>query len=1024
MSPINSWTEEKEYWRNLEELARTPEYEELVRREFPEGADTPPHDFSRRRFLQLMGASIALAGFSGCKWPREEIVPFALRPDGIAPGITRRFATTFEMGHSSTGVLVTSYDGRPVKVEGNPAHPASGGATDLFAQASVLELYDPDRSRKPATKKGGKATWEQFTTEWQPKTAALWERGGEGLAVLSERSSSPSLDAMKDRLLNSFPNAKWYEYEAISWDERREGTRIAFGTPHDVHLDCSKARVILSLDDDLFGGNPAALKNSREIMAQRDPDTSEMNRLYIVESTLTTTGISADHRLGVAASKVGVFATALLSELIERHGVEAPDNFGVYRASHNDRSQKLIAALADDLAHHKGSSVITAGQSQPAWVHTLTCFLNQALGNVGNTVHYTADHDPARLSHGEAIRELTGAMGAGEVQMLVMLGGNPAHDAPADLDFGAALAKVPESTHLSLYKNETSLLSTWHLPRAHYLEAWGDARAEDGTWSMVQPLIEPLYHGKTPIELLALLLGEGERSGYEIVRRTMRESLDTGLDFEKFWRRAIHDGVVAKTIDPLTKASFQQDVSPMNIDPRGITRALRSGPAYAEPTRREDGIEVILHPSQTLFDGRFANSSWLQEIPVQSTKLTWDNAAVLSPATAAEIGVTSGDNVRVSHDNREITLPAFVVPGQPTGTVAIALGYGRTAAGHVGSGVGVNAYALRTTAHPSSLTGAKIEKASGRKKLATTQTQYMIDDIGMKGRGKRLSAIVREGEFETYKHDPDHALPHDHHPPLISLWKELSFSGHAWGMATDLGKCTGCSACVVACQAENNIPVVGLDEVARGRGMHWLRIDRYFSGDPESPQIINQPLTCQQCENAPCEQVCPVGATQHSEEGLNDMTYNRCIGTRYCANNCPYKVRRFNFFNNQKDMKEIEKMVYNPEVTPRARGVMEKCTFCVQRIQNGKIRAKNAGREVGDGEITPACAQVCPTGAITFGDLADKESRVSRKHELHRAYYLLEELNVKPRNAFLARIRNSNPALVKAQKESHGDQHG
>ncbi len=1009
MSPVSGRGGEKEYWRTLEELAKSPEYEELLRREFPEGADLPPQHFSRRRFLQLMGASVALAGFSGCRWPKEEIVPYAHRPEGAVPGASRRFATTFEMGHRSTGLLVTSYDGRPIKAEGNPAHPVSAGTTDLYAQASVLGLYDPDRSRAPYRREGNGGaivTWERFEEEARHIVTESAANGGAGLALLTGRSSSPSLGAMKARLLRAFPQARWYEYEPISWDSRREGTRIAFGAPYEVYADYGDARVILSLDNDLFGDDPAALRNAREIMARRDPDSREMNRLYVVESVFTTTGTVADHRLALKGSDIALFAGALMARLVAHHGVRPPDGFR--SPEEGVVPERFVAAVASDLAQNRGRSVITAGANQGAAVHALVCDLNEALGNVGQTVRYIADDDPDRPSHAEAIGKLAVDMRAGKVDTLVLLGTNPVYDAPARIDFVSAMKKVRRAIHLGVYRDETAHRSNWHLPCAHYLESWGDARAADGTYCTVQPLIEPLYGGRTPAELIALLLGDETRTGYEIARRTMRESLDTGIDFEKFWRRALHEGIVPGTARPFAEPAVKRSA---------VAEAFGRLPKASAP------FEVILHADQTVYDGRFANNSWLQEIPSHMTKLTWDNAANIGVATAKKLGVATGDLVRVTHGGGEITLPVFVTPGQAAGTAAIPLGYGRTAAGHVGSGVGVNAAAIRPADLSLILAGAKMEKVRGRKKLATTQAQYLIDNIGMQGRARRTAALVREGEFEAYRRDPAGALHGSHHPPLVNLWKELSTSGHAWGMATDLGKCTGCNACLAACQAENNIPVVGPDEVARGRGMHWIRIDRYFSGDVEDPDVTNQPLTCQQCENAPCEGVCPVGATQHSEEGLNDMVYNRCIGTRYCSNNCPYKVRRFNFFNNQKDLKEIEKMVYNPEVSPRPRGVMEKCSYCVQRIQNGKIAARNEGRPLADGEITPACAQVCPTGAITFGDLTDKASRVSKKHALHRAYYLLEELNIRPRNAFLARIRNTNPALTK-EKESHGDTHG
>ncbi|NNE08977.1 MAG: 4Fe-4S dicluster domain-containing protein, partial [Gemmatimonadetes bacterium] len=764
--------------------------------------------------------------------------------------------------------------------------------------------------------------WAQFQKSLQGDLAGLWERGGAGLVVLTEKSSSPSLQDLRTRLLASYPNAKWTEYEPVSWDAMREGANIAFGAPYRVHADFKRASVVVALDDDLFGYHPTSLKNARDFMEGRGGSGENMNRMYAIEPVHSITGSMADHRLPLRASEIEAFTHALASELAKKGVPIAGAIQGKLKTGAHVPAE-FVATMAEDLANHRGRSIVTAGYRQPASVHALVNAINTALGNIDKTVLLTRDPEGERPSHEQAIADVAADMNAGRVKVLAMLGGNPVYDAPADLDFGAALAKVPTSIHLSLYEDETSRKCTWHLPQAHYLEAWNDARAWDGTVSTVQPLIDTLYDGKTNLEVVAMMLGEQPFSGFEIVRRTFRSMAGPVADFEKSWRRALHEGIVENTALPTDRAA---------LNAAAVAGALHGG-------SHDEGFEVLFTHDARVFDGRFANSSWLQEMPDPMTKVTWDNTANMSPASAEELGVKTGDIVNVTVEGKSLSIPVYVMPGHAPRSVSIALGYGRTAAGHVGDGVGANAYALRTTKTGYIAHGGQIKGTGARAKLATTQDHYLIDDIGMSGYDKRYSAIVREAQFVDYKKKGKDAFHHDHHPPLVSLWKEPEFEGAAWGMSVDLSKCTGCGTCVIACVAENNIPVVGKDEVRRGREMQWLRIDRYFHGDKENPTAIHQPLHCQQCENAPCEQVCPVGATQHNEEGLNDMAYNRCIGTRYCANNCPYKVRRFNYFNNQDPVSPIEKMVYNPNVTVRSRGVMEKCTWCVQRINRVKIDA-------------------------------------------------------------------------------------
>jgi MoCo/4Fe-4S cofactor protein with predicted Tat translocation signal len=1032
MSSVKHENGKKVFWRSLDELEGTPEFQKFVEHEFSEPVgDTTPSSPERRRFMQLMGASFAFAGATGCRWEEDKILPHTRRPDGAVPGVPRFFTTVMDIGGYATGLTVKSFDGRPIKVEGNPNHPDSRGAAGVYHQASLLELYDPDRSRTVVTHAGGQraeSTWDEFGKVQRELTAALRARQGQGFAVLSESSSSPSFQDMKRRLLAAFPQAKWHEYEAISDDNPRAGSQLAFGGFYRPLVDLTRAAVVLSLDADFLGADRSALRLARAFAEMRRPETGTMSRIYAVESGYSPTGGAADHRLPLRSDLVKALAAALDASLTPKlgspEGAGAPQPRPAAAFLAEPGVQKFLAALEQDLLAHRGRSVVLAGERQPPEVHALAHRLNTLLGNVGTTVSYVPDANGNRPSHADAIKELVADMNGGAVETLLILGGNPVYDAPSDLSFGEALGKVKTSIHLSLFEDETSRACTWHLPRAHYLEAWGDGRGWDGTISIAQPLIAPLHGGKSAIELVAMLLGDSTREGIDIVKRTLARRLGD----ERVWRRAVHDGVVAGS----ALAPVQPQVK--SIPP------LAFAPNELGGSEAQNGqLELVLEACPKLYDGRWANNGWLQELPDPMTKLTWDNAAVINPVTAKALGIQNATLVTLGIGGNSITLPALVSPGQAKGSVRVALGYGRTAAGIVGFGgylehgdvarlgpelskgdvqpVGVNAYALRTTALTSFGSGLQVQPTGKKYRLGVTEHTHAIDDeIGKQGVAERLPALVREATLEEFKKHPDFAKHVVHHPPLLSLWREpVSYDGHKWGMTVDLSKCVGCNACMVACQAENNVPVVGKERVLMGREMHWLRIDRYYKGDAEAPELVTQPVLCMQCENAPCEQVCPVGATMHSREGLNDMVYNRCIGTRYCSNNCPYKVRRFNYFNMNEDLKleknATKKMVMNPDVTVRFRGVMEKCTYCVQRIQSVKIEAKNNRRPIQDGEITPACAQTCPTEALVFGDLNDPKSRVARLQNSPRSYAMLQELNVRPRTEYLARVRNPNPEL-------------
>jgi molybdopterin-containing oxidoreductase family iron-sulfur binding subunit len=986
-------------WRSLDDLAGDPGFQEMVGREFPAYADEMLAP-SRRDFLRLMGASVALAGATACRrWPMEHIVPMAHRPEGYVPGNALQYATAFELGGVATGLLATSYDGRPVKIEGNPLHPGSLGATDPLAQATVLQLYDPDRSTEVVERVPGGASVSHGVGAFEawagPQFATLRAAGGEGLRVLAAPTSSPTMAAARARFLAAFPKAVWLEWDPLTRDNAREGAAMAFGRPLRTIHDLSRADVIVACDADLLFDDPQAIPNARAWAKRRRASDGTMNRLWVVEPGYTVTGGSADHRLAVQHGLVPVVLGRLAAKLMAS-GVALPDGTGalaatIARFNNHPFDDPRIEAMAHDLLEARGKGLIAVGPRQPAAAHALAHVLNAALGNAGAAVWYADEPDTGRLSHREGIARLAGEIAAAAVDTLIVIGGNPAYDAPGDLDFAAKLNSVPNSVRLGLYDDETSAACRWHVPQAHDLEAWGDARAWDGTMGVLQPLIEPLYGGWSAIELIARLADGRPTPGYELVQATWSAA---GVDAGVAWQQVVHDGVA-----PATR--FQPVVPALN--------ASWTSPLSWLSSARELGggtMELTYTRSFGLYDGRYANLGWLVELPDPITKLTWDNAALVSPSDAKELGVKrNGDLVRIESAGNEITIPGYILPGQAKGAVTVAMGWGRTRAGRVGTGVGVNVYPMR---RGDSLWrhDARVARVDGHTELATTQDHHVVDALGKKEQALRAEELIRTGSLATYKAHPDFAKAMVHIPEPAPLWQLHEYNGHKWGMAIDLTACVACNACTIACQAENNIPVVGKREVLRGREMHWIRVDRYFEGGVDEPRIAFQPMACHHCENAPCEQVCPVAATVHDHEGLNVMVYNRCIGTRYCSNNCPYKVRRFNWFNNHKHETAVEMMVFNPEVTVRSRGVMEKCTYCLQRIEGAKIAAKNERRDLRDGEVVPACAQVCPTEAIVFGDLNLEGSLVAAHHADPRSYGVLDEVNTAPRTRYLARLRN------------------
>ena len=979
----------QEYWRSLEELSETEDFRDLMRQEFPQQAAAWHDPLSRRRFLQLMGASLALAGVGACtRSPEEKIMPYVRQPEEIVQGMPLFFATAMPFSGFGYGVLAESHMGRPTKIEGNPQHPASLGATDAFGQASVLTLYDPDRSQV-ITHTGMIRTWGAFVAALNGALNDQRASGGRGLRVLTETVTSPTLVQQLQTMLERFPAAQWHQFEPASSDAARAGARLTFGEDLNTQYHFDRAEVILALDADFLSWGPAALRYARDYAARRQvwEGQQTMNRLYAVESAPSITGSMADHRLPLRSSEVTALARAVAQEL----GASGAQG-STAQAAATAAPARWVSAVADDLRQHRGASIVVAGEQQPPVVHALAHAMNYALGNIGITVVYTDPVEATPVDHMASLRQLVSDMEAGIVELLLIIGGNPVYTAPADLHFAQHLVKVPLRVHLSLFNDETSALCHWHIPETHYLESWGDIRAYDGTVTIIQPLIAPLYASRSAHEVLAALMGQPDGRAYDIVRNYWRSQY-AGEDFERFWRTALHDGLIPDTA----------------LEPR-TTDGLRLILADVElPASAPSGLELVFRPDPTIWDGSFANNGWLQELPKPLTKLTWDNVALISPNTAQRLGLAKEDLVELRYRGRSVLAPVWVMPGHADEAVTVSLGYGRWRAGRIGTSLGFNAYALRTSDAPWFGTGLEIHKTGGRYLLATTQEHFR-----MEGRN-----LVRAATLEEYLTHPGFAHALGHEPaPGQTLYPLYAYPGYAWGMAIDLNTCIGCSACVVACQAENNIPIVGKIEVERGREMHWLRIDRYYKGELDAPETYYQPVLCMHCEMAPCEVVCPVAATVHSHEGLNDMVYNRCVGTRYCSNNCPYKVRRFNFFQYADYDTPSLKLLQNPDVTVRSRGVMEKCTYCVQRINAGRIRADQEGRPIRDLEVITACQAACPTEAIVFGNINDPHSRVAKMKATPLNYGILTELNTRPRTTYLARLRNPNPELVEGEGES------
>ena len=983
----------KRYWRSVDELANTPEFQAAVEKEFPGSPHGWGDEVSRRGFLKFMGASAALAGLAGCtKQPDEPIYPYIKAPEDLILGKPMYFATAHPFVTGAVPLLVKTDQFRPIKIDGNPEHPYNQGSSDPFTQATLLDLYDPDRSQH-VTYRGENREWAEFAVELRNKVIST--KDGTGIYFLSETITSPTLARQWREVQAKYPNAKLVQY-----DPAIAGTALASGL--NVQYDLADADVIVSLDADFLSG--AGFPGFHQLVrqyAERRKSPEKLNRLYAIESTPTTTGLKAEHRLGLRASEIPAFA----AELAKAIGIEV---LPVPSVAWTDEQKKFLAALAKDLKAHPGKCVVIPGLYQDPTVANHALVINEVLGNSGKTVSYPARLSALSSNQTAELKSLVADLNAGKVDWLVILNANPVYNAPADLNFAAAFEKAKMTAHLGSHVDETGQNAQWHIPAAHFLESWSDARAYDGTVSIVQPMIDPLYGGKTAHHFFQALLDEPGLSPYEAVRETWKPVIKG--DFETGWRKALHQGWVEGTAD-LSDITFS---------------VLQPGVSWPAPAPSpKDSLEIIFRPDPNVYDGRWANVGWLQELPKPVTNLSWDNAALVSGATLTKYGLEEDDIVELTVNGRKVTAPVIVVPGHPDNSVTVHFGYGRSFAGRVGSGAGFNAYLIRTSDAPFYTVGS-MKKVEGKWGLAVTKSHFQDHRpklFGGQGNGNNsLEAdeaisergIIRYATLDEYKADPGFANEGETHTTTDksnTLFPNWEYKDNAWGMSIDMNSCTGCNACIIGCYAENNIAVVGKQQVRIGRNMQWLRIDTYFEGDLAAPRAHFQPMACQHCENAPCEQVCPVGATVHTPEGLNAMVYNRCVGTRYCSNNCPYKVRRFNFLLYSDFETESLKLMRNPDVTVRSRGVMEKCSYCLQRISAAKIEADKENRAIRDGEVVTACQQACPAQAISFGNINDKQSKVAKLQADERSYQVLADLNTRPRTKYVAAVLNLNPEL-------------
>jgi MoCo/4Fe-4S cofactor protein with predicted Tat translocation signal len=968
------------YWRSLDELTSGEGFKEFLHREFPRQASEWIDDEGRRNFLKIMGASLALAGMSACtRQPTEYIMPYVEAPEQLVPGKPLFYATAFPVSGVANPVLVETHEFRPTKVEGNPEHPASLGSTDVLAQASILGLYDPDRLQT-TNYIDEVRSYTSFLSAFIGALAKQQAKNGAGIRILTETVTSPTLYAQMQEALAKYPGARWYQWEPTGHG-RRMGTQMAFGEFLNPVYKFDKADVVLSVDSNFLANGPGGVRYARDFASKRVMlgGNTTQSRFYAVESTPSSTGCKADHRQAIKPSEVAGFVRGLAAAL------SGGANNGPLATT------KFYSALVKDLQAAKGKSIVIAGEDQSPEVHAVVHYINQVLGNNGVTVMFTKPIEVKPADQWAELKALVTDLNAGQVDLLVILGGNPVYMAPPEWNLKGAIQMAKLRVRLGEHLDETSEVCQWNVPMTHSYEQWSDAPAYDGTVSIMQPLIAPLYGGKSAHELLAAFTDNPEKSGFESVRDYWRTTYK-GADYETWWRHSIHDGFVKDSALPAVSAT------------------AKLVPAPAASTAASAGYEISFHSDPFILDGRYANNAWLQELPRPVSRLTWDNAVIVSQKTADALGVTDEDQVAIDYNGHTVWGAIWRIPGQPDGSIGLSMGYGRTRSGRAGNGAGFDVYPLRPASNPYYGTGVSVRKLGKKFKLAAVQHHFAMEN----------REPVHAGTLEEFKADPFFSQKRSELPPKgLTIFPEtFKYEGYAWGMAIDLTSCVGCSACVVACQSENNIAVVGKEQVLNTREMHWIRIDRYYKGEPDEPDMYFQPVACVQCEDAPCEIVCPVAATETDAEGLNNMVYNRCVGTRYCSNNCPYKVRRFNFLLFTDWETESLKLQRNPDVTVRSRGVMEKCSYCVQRINYAKITAEKQDRKVRDGEIVPACAAACPSQAIMFGDLNDPKSRVSewKRHSLN--YSLLAELNTRPRTTYLTEIRNPNPEVQKSEKES------
>lgn len=1014
----------KRYWQTIDELADTPDFQEAVRREFPQHAAEWVDSVSRRGFMKLMGASIALAGLTGCtKQPDEPIYPYVKQPEDLVLGQPIYFATAHPFPMGSVPLLVKSEAFRPIKLAGNPEHPMNHGTSDAYTQGTLLGMYDPDRS-KHVLYRGETRDFSNFLADFTAMLESKASSGGQGLYFLSGTVISPTLAAQWKSASAKYPNAKWLQYEPVNRDSARMASKQAFDDYVDPQYRLDVADVVLSLDADFLSGlwQPGFLKLVADYSRRRSLQPGvEMNRLYAVESTPSTTGFKAEHRLRMRASQVEAFAMAVAAGL---GAGSAPAG-----AAWTVEQTAYLNAVVKDLKANAGKCLVIPGEQATPGVHLAAIAINQALGNVGKTVVYTETVNPMPTVEIDDLKQLVGDLNAGKVDWLVILDTNPVYSAPADLEFEKAMGRAKTVAHLGLYVDETAQIADWHINAAHYLESWSDVRAYDGTVSIVQPMIDPLYGGKSAHHIVQAMLTDPGMSPNAAVQQTWSSVLsvknvdangDIYNDLDPQWRKALHDGWIADTA----------------FTPKQVSAKNTAFTAATVPDAT--ALEVIFRPDPTIYDGRYANLGWMQELPKPITNLSWDNAALMSIQTMVKLNASESDVIEIEYQGRKIKASAMVAPGHPDQSITIYLGYGRRSAGRVGTGPGFDAFPIRLASSPLFAVGATARKTGETYECASTKSHYIdnrdlfarkygnVEEAreakpdttphSLEGREAEQRGIIRFATLEEYKQNPGFATENadfNPPPPGTSLFPVWDYSkGYQWALSIDLNSCVGCNACIVSCYAENNLAVVGKHQVQVGRDMQWIRIDTYFEGDMNDPKAYFQPMTCQMCENAPCEQVCPVGATVHSPEGLNLMLYQRCVGTRYCSNNCPYKVRRFNWLLFSDFETPSLKLMRNPEVSVRSRGVMEKCTYCVQRISKAKIRADKENRSVRDGEIVTACQEACPTQAITFGNINDKNSRVSRIKAQPRNYAVLADLNTRPRTSYIAGVVNPNPDLM------------